>query len=145
MEEQFPKIYLYRRVVQAKLFIDEHFADLINLDDTAGEAAFSKFHFIRLFKSIYGKTPHQYLICVRIEKARLLLQQGVTVTEACFAVGFDSLGSFSLLFKKLMGQSPQVYRQQELDREEAIKQRPLSFVPGCFAEKKGWVENSNFQ
>ena len=145
MEEQYPKIYLYRRIVQAKLFIDEHFADMINLDDTAGEAAFSKFHFIRLFKSIYNKTPHQYLIGVRVEQARLLLQQGAGVTETCFAVGFDSIGSFSLLFKKIMGHSPQAYRRQQLYRKEAIEAKPLSFVPGCFAEKRGWVENSNFQ
>lgn len=145
MDEQYPKIYLYRRVVQAKLFIDAHFAETINLDDTAGEAAFSKFHFIRLFKSMYGKTPHQYLISVRIEKARLLLRDGTTVTEACFAVGFDSVSSFSLLFKKITGQSPQVYRQLELERKDAIQQHPLSFVPGCFAEKKGWLQNSNFQ
>ena len=50
--EQFPKIYLYRRVVQAKLFIDGHFDENIELDNIAEEACFSKFHFIRLFKKI---------------------------------------------------------------------------------------------
>ena len=131
--------------MQAKLFIDSHYADPINIDDTAGEAAFSKFHFIRLFRSVYGKTPHQYLIGVRVEKARLMLQQSAGVTETCYAVGFDSIGSFSLLFKKIIGQSPQVYRQSELKRTEAIKEKPLNFIPNCFAEKKGWVQNSNSQ
>jgi AraC-like DNA-binding protein len=144
-EEQYPKIYLYRRVVQAKLFIDGHFADTINLEDTAGEAAFSKFHFIRLFKTIYGKTPHQYLISVRIENARLLLQRGLRVTEVCYAVGFDSTSSFSLLFKKLTGQSPQAYQRLELERKAAMQQKPLSFIPNCFAEKKGWLQHSNSQ
>ena len=77
--EQYPKIYLYRRIVQAKLFIDEHFGNNIDLDNIADEAYFSKFHFIRLFKTIYNKTPHQYLTIVRIEKAKMLLKTAVPV------------------------------------------------------------------
>jgi AraC-like DNA-binding protein len=74
------KIYLYKRIVQAKLFIDANFAGDIDLDNIADEAYFSKFHFIRLFKSIYGKTPHQYLISVRIEKAKEFLKNGLPLT-----------------------------------------------------------------
>ena len=141
----FPKIYLYRRVVQAKLFIDEHFADSIDLGNIADEAYFSKFHFIRLFKSIYNKTPHQYLIQVRIEKAKLLLSSDIPVTEACFAVGFSSMSSFSGLFKKLVGISPSQYQSVQQQRKAAIAEQPLSFIPNCFAENKGWTKNSNFQ
>ncbi len=71
--EQYPKAYLYRRIVQAKLFIDSNYTDNIDLDNISDEAYFSKFHFTRLFKKIYGRTPHQYLTFVRIEKAMLLL------------------------------------------------------------------------
>ena len=53
--ENLPKIYLYRRIVQAKLFIDSNFAENIDAREIAGEACYSKFHFIRTFKSIYGK------------------------------------------------------------------------------------------
>lgn len=60
-KDQYPKMYLYKRIVQAKLYIDNHYANNIDLNDISDEAYFSKFHFIRLFKSIYGKTPHQYL------------------------------------------------------------------------------------
>ncbi len=55
MAENYPKIYLYKRVVQAKLFIDNRFGDDIDLNNIADEAYLSKFHFIRLFKIIYGK------------------------------------------------------------------------------------------
>ena len=72
--EHYPKIYLYRRIVQAKLFIDKFYSEKIDLDNISDEAYFSKFHFIRLFKSIYGKTPHQYLTTVRIEKAQHFFQ-----------------------------------------------------------------------
>jgi len=50
-----PKIYLYRRVVQAKLYMDKNYAENIDLNNIADEAFFSKFHFIRLFKKSYGK------------------------------------------------------------------------------------------
>ena len=69
-KELYPKVYLYRRIVYAKLFIDTHFAENIDLDNIADEAFFSKFHFIRVFKDIYKKTPHQYLSFVRIERRK---------------------------------------------------------------------------
>ena len=77
--EQYPRQYLYLRTVRAKLFIDANFASDIDLDKIADEACFSKFHFVRLFKSIYGRTPHQYLTDVRIEQAKEYLADGQTV------------------------------------------------------------------
>ena len=135
MIEQFPEIYLYRRIVQAKLFIDDNFGEKIDLRGIADEAYFSKFHFIRLFKMAYGKTPHQYLTAVRINKAQLLLQDGAPVTETCFAVGFESLTSFIGLFKRIIGISPSAYRQQQQQRKHAINASPLHFIPNCFAEQ----------
>jgi AraC-like DNA-binding protein len=136
--EQIPKIYLYRRIVLAKLFIDEHFAEDIDLDAIAGEASFSKFHFIRLFKMAYAKTPHQYVTQVRIEKAKLLLQDDHSVTDVCFSVGFDGISSFTHLFKRFTQLTPSAYQQQQRLRKQEIASAPLKFIPGCFAEQKGW-------
>ena len=141
----YPKVYLYKRLVQAKIFIDERYADRIDIDDIADEACFSKFHFIRLFKQIYGKTPHQYLITVRVEKAMQLLRTGMPASEACLAVGFESMTSFSGLFKRLAGQSPSAYFREQQEKHAQISKKPLHFVPGCFVEKKGWIKNSNFE
>ncbi len=142
--EQFPKIYLYRRVVQAKLFIDNNFQAGIDLADIADEAYFSRFHFIRLFKMAYGKTPHQYLTSVRIEQAKLLLQTGIPIADVCFAVGFDSISSFTGLFKRITSTTPSSYREQQLKRKKEIGETPLKFIPNCFAEQKGWTKDSNF-
>ena len=139
MAEDFPKIYLYRRIVQAKLFIDNNFAGNINLDAIADEAFFSKFHFIRLFKMAYGKTPHQYLTSLRIAKAQLLLQQGTSVTDTCFAVGFESLSSFVGLFKRITGTTASQYQQQQAIRKNEISKTPLKFIPHCFAQHNGWT------
>ena len=142
---ELPKIYLYRRIVQAKLFIDEHYGNAIDLKSISGEAYYSRFHFIRVFKQIYSKTPHQYLISVRINKARLLLESRMPVTEVCFQVGFESLSSFSGLFKKMTGFSPHIYLQQHQLLIAAIKSTPLNYIPNCFANANGWTKNSNFK
>lgn len=142
--EQYPKVYLYKRIVQAKVFIDTSYADNINLDNISDEASFSKFHFIRLFKQIYGKTPHQYLTVVRIEKAMQLLQDK-PVSEVCFSVGFDSLSSFSGLFRRIVGVSPSIYLKQQQEMKTQIIKTPLAFVPSCFARQHGWTKNSNFE
>ena len=131
--EALPKLDLYRRIVQAKLFIDSNFAEAIDAGEIADEACYSKFHFIRTFKSIYGRTPHQYLTHVRVERAKEMLEQGVSVTEACFAVGFDSLGSFTGLFKRRAGLTPSEYQRRQLERCAQMKQEPLRFIPGCVA------------
>src|SRR5882757_9308069 len=125
MNEQYPKIYFYRRLVQAKLFIDSHYADNIVLDNIADEAYFSKFHFIREFKNIYRKTPHQYLIFVRIEKAMELLKSGVAVSDVCYAVGFESLSCFSRLFKRTAGITPSGYLAQHQKIKAQMVKSPL--------------------
>jgi AraC-like DNA-binding protein len=146
VKEQYPKVYLYRRIVQAKLFIDSRYSEYIDLDAIADEAFFSKFHFIRLFQKVYGKTPHQYLTAVRIEKVKDILKEGkMNVSDACFAVGFRSISSFTGLFKRLVGVTPAVYQVQQQQRKTEIEEAPLDFVPGCYAEKAGWKQNSNFR
>jgi AraC-like DNA-binding protein len=145
MIDQLPNIYIYRRLVQAKLFIDKNYHDAIDLNDIADEAYFSKYHFIRLFKNIYGKTPHQYLIKVRVENARLLLKKGLPVADVCYAVGFDSVTSFSILFKKITFCSPANYQHAELKKQTEMLKSPLKFIPGCFASEKEWLQNRNFR
>ena len=61
-----------------------------------------------------------------------LLEQEASVTKACFAVGFDSLGSFTTLFKRLEGMTPSEYQRQQLERKAEISKEPLRFIPGCF-------------
>lgn len=144
-ENKFPKIYLYRRLVQAKIYIDTHSSERIHLTSIADEACFSKFHFVRLFKQTYGKSPHQYLISVRIDRAKLFLQSNKAISEVCFLVGFESISSFTGLFKKVVGQTPSVYQKTQLTRKIQINQHPLKFIPNCFAEQNGWKKNSNFR
>ncbi len=136
--EQYSKVYLYKRIVQAKLFIDCNYADKIDIDNISDQAYFSKFHFIRLFKKAYGKTPHQYLTLIRIEKAMQLFKKDKTVSEVCYDVGFETPSSFGSLFKRIVGITPSSFLEEQQQRRIQILKTPLHFVPGCFAYQNGW-------
>ena len=143
--DSYPKVYLYRRIVQAKLFIDENFSKPIDLRNIADEAFFSKFHFLRLFSQAYGKTPNQYLQFVRIQKAKEFLKNNnITAAQVCFEVGFESISSFTSLFKRYTGFTPASFQKIQLNIIEESRSKPLKFVPNCFATAKGWTEKSNF-
>lgn len=95
---------------------------------------------MRLFKSMYGKTPHQYLTDVRINRAMELLIDGETVKRAAYAVGFDSVSSFTGLFLRRVGQTPGAFQRNMQARKVEIAARPLKFIPNCFIEKRGWAK-----
>jgi AraC-like DNA-binding protein len=111
-DEVYPHDDLIDKVVHAKEFIKLHFAANIGLREIAGEAFYSKFHFIRIFKSCYGRTPYQYLTSVRIENAKKLLLNNISVTDTCFSVGFDSVTYFTGLFKKITGSTPALFQKK---------------------------------
>lgn len=136
--EQYEKRYLYKRIVRAKLFIDSNYSDNINLNNLSDQAYFSKYHFIRLFKTIYGKTPNNYLVKVRIDNAKIALTKGYSVMETSILVGFDSPTSFAGAFKKRVGFTPSEYRRKQETKNGAIKANPLLYIPNCFAETYGW-------
>ncbi|PTX62108.1 helix-turn-helix protein [Kordia periserrulae] len=107
-------------VIGVKNYIKANYERDLNLDVLSHLKFVSKYHLLRLFKKYYGMTPRQYLIDVRIEKSKEQLQQQLSVTETCFAVGFESLGSFSSLFKAKTGKSPSEYQKEQLSRSNSI-------------------------
>jgi AraC-like DNA-binding protein len=124
---------IYKRLCRAKEFIDDQFSEQINLNQIAKEACISPYHFLRVFHKVYNKTPHRYLTEKRIDKAKELLRNdSMSVTEVCFDVGFESLGSFSALFNKRVGLSPVLYRAETLRKILISINFPEKLVPGCF-------------
>jgi len=107
---------LYRRLYRAREYASALFDTPITLKDMANVASLSPNHFLRMFKQLFHQTPHQYLIQKRLERAQyLLVSTDSSVTEICFALGFESLSSFSWLFHQRIGCSPTMYRTQKSD------------------------------
>ena len=119
---------VFERLNRARIFIDRCYDLPLNLDEISSQACFSRYHFLRLFRQAFNKTPHQYLVARRIERAKeLLSSRDLRVTDICFEVGFESLGSFSSLFHKTVGHAPITYREKSRETQAAKRQ-----VPGCF-------------
>jgi len=109
----YPHDDLTKQIVASKLYIDKHFSDNLDLDKMSAKAFVSKFHFIRVFKKYYGKTPNQYLQEVRIENAKKLLAKGKPIADVCSSIGFTSKTTFTGLFKKLTGTTPLTYQYKK--------------------------------
>ncbi|WP_040163593.1 helix-turn-helix transcriptional regulator [Microbacterium gorillae] len=104
-----PDLATLRLLRTARDTIDRRFADDLTVGELAASVHLSPAHFARLFRAIYGEAPHQYLMTRRLERAAWLLRSGTGVTDACTAVGFSSLGSFSSRFREVYDCSPSAY------------------------------------
>lgn len=115
--------------------MDDHYAGKIDIETLAGHAHFSKYHFVRVFKEIYGITPVQYLINVRIEKAKSLIENGASISEACWQVGFESISTFIGLFKEKAGVTSSIYRDDANRLKKLVEEKPSLTIPSCLSRK----------
>ena len=117
-----------RRLRRARDRMDREYAQPLDVPALARTALMSTAHFSRRFRDAYGETPYSYLMTRRIERAKAVLRRGdMSVTEACFAVGCTSLGSFSARFTQVVGETPSAYRARD--------HSGLEGVPGCVAKQ----------
>jgi AraC-like DNA-binding protein len=124
-EQRLRDLALLRRVRDR---IDREYAQPLDVEALARGAHMSAGHLSREFKQAYGESPYAYLMTRRIERAMALLRLGeMSVTEVCFAVGCQSLGTFSTRFTELVGVSPSVYRAEVT--------RATAGMPSCVAKQ----------
>ena len=129
-----------RKLCQVRDWMRECYEEPLRLEDLSAEAALTSWHFLRAFRLAFGETPHDYLTRVRLERARdLLTTTSRPVTEICLDVGFSSLGSFSTLFRRETGLSPQQFRRQARSWVTVPGRHPWMFVPACFWHQFGGV------
>jgi AraC-like DNA-binding protein len=120
-----------RRLLRARDAMDRGYADALDVPTLARIAHVSEAHFIRTFRATFGETPHRYLQRRRVERAMYLLRAtDRSVTDICMDVGFASLGTFSRVFRDVVGEPPSAYRRRG----------PLPPVPTCFA--MAWLRPS---
>ncbi|MFD4439098.1 helix-turn-helix domain-containing protein [Nocardia sp. NPDC058519] len=125
-----PVLALLPHLRRARDLVDRRYADPLDLDELARSAGVSKYHFLRAFAAVYGRTPAVYLAERRIERAQDLLRStNLTVTEVCMLVGYTSLGSFSAKFRQLVGVTPSEYQSKFADG--------APHIPGCYVFMHG--------
>ena len=109
--EPTPPALHVRRVHDALDRIEAACHQPLSLADLAATAGMSPFHFLRVFRRVTGKTPHQYVLGARLRlAARLLLDTDRPVTDIAYAVGFQDLSNFVRTFGKVIGASPSKFR-----------------------------------
>jgi len=118
----------------------------LSISAVARTSGLTRFHFIRLFKAVFGETPHQYRLQAQIEKAKhLLILTHFSITEICMGVGFSSLGSFSALFSRRVGMPPSEFRRLYGCESAALeRQLPSSLIPGCLSLMAGILDKEQF-
>ncbi len=100
-----------RRLLRARDAMDRAYAEPLDVRAVAALAHVSESHFIRTFGAVFGETPHRYLQRRRVERSMFLLREtDRSVTDICLDVGFTSLGTFSRMFKEIVGEAPSHYR-----------------------------------
>jgi transcriptional regulator GlxA family with amidase domain len=120
-------------MLRARDAMDRTFAEPLCIPRLAWIAEVSEAHFIRTFRATFGETPHRYLQRRRVERAMFLLRATErNVTDICFDVGFNSLGTFSRTFHAIVGESPTTFRQSGR----------MPAVPTCFM--MAWARPSSF-
>lgn len=123
----------FARLHRSREFLAGSLDQRIRLSDAAVQACLSPFHYHRMFVRAFGETPHDFLTRRRIDRAKqLLAREECPVTEVCLAVGYESLGSFSSLFRSAVGRSPSEYRQSVRRVFPVPQLAPYRFIPACF-------------
>jgi AraC-like DNA-binding protein len=106
------RLEIFRRISTARDWMEANYAADITLEAIGAVAAMNSQHFLRMFKQVYSITPHQYLMDLRLQKAKQLLEStNLTINEICQAIGLESVFSFSILFKNRFGLPPSALRK----------------------------------
>jgi AraC family transcriptional regulator len=112
------------RIRRAIDLIETSYADPLSLEAISKAAGMSRFHFARVFEAQTGRSPHRYLVDVRVSRAAALLRTGrVAVTEAAFRVGYNDLGRFARAFRARQGISPSQMAEASRSRRAPVRAR----------------------
>jgi AraC-like DNA-binding protein len=129
-----------RHLTRAKDLADARYSEPLDVDDLARAAGLSRAHFSREFRRAFGESPHAYLLTRRLERAAALLRMtDRPVTEVCFSVGLQSVGSFTTSFTRAYGMSPTAYRAAFPPATQH------ALVPTCVLRAYGRPQRSTFR
>jgi AraC-like DNA-binding protein len=129
-----------RHLLRAKDLIDARYGEPLDVAALARAAHLSQAHFSREFRRAFGETPHQYLLTRRMERAAsLLLRTDHSIADICFAVGLQSVGSFTTSFRRTFGRTPSEYRAFYPPASAGVR------VPTCVMQAWARPASSSFR
>jgi AraC-like DNA-binding protein len=129
-----------RHLLRAKDQADARYFEPLSVDDLARAAGLSRAHFSREFRRAFGESPHGYLLTRRLERAAALLRTtDHSVADICFAVGLQSVGSFTTSFTRTYGRSPTGYRAAFPPASSCAR------VPACVLRAYGRPQRRTFR
>ena len=101
---------------EAIKFIETNFNSELTLDTIAQHISLSPIHFHNKFKAVTGKTPHQFLNEIRLNRAKkLLVSTNMKLSQIAYECGFSSQAYFNYVFKKHMNMTPREYMKKIFD------------------------------
>jgi len=119
-----PRARDHGRAVEAACWLDEHAAEPVDLAGAARAVGLSPCHFLRVFASVLGVTPHQYLVRARLRRASsLLADDSRSITDVAFDVGFGDLSNFVRTFHRAAGVSPGAFRRAARGDRKILQER----------------------
>ncbi|UQX88676.1 helix-turn-helix transcriptional regulator [Jatrophihabitans telluris] len=134
------RLPIARQLVRAKDLVDGRYFEPLTVEDMACAAGLSKAHFSREFRRAFGESPHAYMLTRRLERAASLLRAtDMSIVDICFAVGWESLGSFTTSFTRIHQQSPAQYRASFPPAADQ------ALIPACVLRAYGRPQNRTFR
>jgi AraC-like DNA-binding protein len=129
-----------RHLLRAKDLADARYFEQLGVEDLAHAAGLSRAHFSKEFQRAFGESPHAYLLTRRLERAAALLRTtDQSVAEICFAVGLQSVGSFTTSFTRTYSVSPTAYRATFPPAADQAR------VPSCIVRAFGRPQRRTFR
>src|SRR5215470_18958429 len=129
-----------RHLLRAKDLADARYFEHLDVDDMARAAGLSRAHFSREFRRAFGEPPHAYLLTRRLERAAALLRStDRSVVDICFAVGLQSVGSFTTSFTRAYGMTPTAYRASFPPASQH------ALIPSCVLRAYGRPQHRTFR
>ena len=134
------EVHPARHLLRAKDLADARYAEPLTVGDLARAAGLSPAHFSREFARTFGEPPHRYLLTRRLERAAALLRTtDWSIPDVCFAVGLQSVGSFTTSFRRVLGTTPAAYRRSFPPAQRCVR------IPTCVAQAYGRPQNRTFR
>jgi AraC-like DNA-binding protein len=129
-----------RHLLRAKDLADARYSEPLGVEDMAGAAGLSPAHFSREFRRAFGESPYSYLLTRRLERAAALLRTtDRSISDVCFSVGLQSLGSFTTSFTRTFGKSPVAYRASFPPAAD------YALIPACVVHAYGRPQRRTFR